>query len=329
MAGYYEPKKLALLRILQILQSYSDADHALTQEEIARHLREDYGIEIERKAVGRNLALLKDAGYEIAADRSGSYLETRDFTDSELRILIDSVMSSKFITEKYSRDLIEKLCSLSSRYFRSHVQYIHTVGEWEKTDNKSLFYHIELVDEAIQNGKMLEYDYNKYGKDKKLHKSSFQRVTPYQLLLHNQRYYLMGYSKYWNKMVYHRMDRITKMRVSDRTGIPIREVEGFSDGINYINLSTAMPYMFSDPPQMVKFVADESIIDQIVDWFGREIRIQPIEDEKVKITLKASPMAMEFWAMQYAKYVVVTAPESLATKIRTNMENAANKYRKA
>lgn len=323
----YEPKKLALLRILQILQKYSDCDHAITQDEIARHLLDDYGIEIERKAIGRNLSFLRDAGYEIGSNRSGSYLETREFTDAELQILIDSVLSGKYISEKYSRDLIDKLCSLSSRYFRSHIQYIHAVGEWGKTENKSLFYHIELVDEAIRNGKMVEYNYNKYGIDKKLHKSSFQRVSPYQLILHNQRYYLMGYSSYWEKMIYHRMDRISNMKIADRAAVPIREVDGFADGINYANLSVCMPYMFSDPPQTVEFLAESHITDQIVDWFGKDIRIEPHDEAHIRVTVRVSPMAMEFWAMQYAKYVVVTSPQSLAEQIRKNLLEAAEKYK--
>lgn len=323
----YEPKKLALLRILQILQKNSDCDHPLTQDEIARYLSDDYGIEIERKAIGRNLALLREAGYEIVSDRSGSYLETREFTDAELQILIDGVLSDKYISEKYSRDLIEKLCSLSSRYFRSHIQYVHAVGEWGKTENKALFYHIELVDEAVRDGKMVEYNYNKYGIDKKLHKSSFQRVSPYQLILHNQRYYLMGYSSYWDKMVYHRMDRITDMKISDRTAVPIREVEGFADGINYNDLSVSMPYMFSDPPQMVEFIAENHITDQIVDWFGKNVRMEAQDETHVRVTVRVSPTAMQFWAMQYAKYVAVTSPPALADQIRNNLLEAAGKYK--
>ena len=324
----YEPKKLALLRILQILQTYSNPEHPLKQEDIAGYLQKDYGIEMERKAIGRNLALLKDAGYEIESDRSGSYLQTREFTDSELQILIDSVLSSQYISENYSRDLIDKLCSLSSKYFRSHIQYIHTIGDWGKTDNKALFYHIELVDEAIQTGKMVQYNYNKYGTDKKLHKSSFQRISPYQLLLHNQRYYLMGYSDYWGQMVYHRMDRITNMSISKHTATPIRNVEGYSDGIPYGDFSTAMPYLFPDRPQMVEFIAEDHITDQIIDWFGKDVRIQPAGEGKIKVTLRVSPKAMEFWAMQYAKYVTVTAPQTLADQIQNNLLKAAGRYQK-
>ena len=103
-----EPKKLALLRILQIFKKYSDFDHPLKQEDIARLLDEDYGIVIERKAISRNVALLKDAGFEIESSHAGSYLDERDFTDSELRLLIDGVLSSKYITARYSKELIGK-----------------------------------------------------------------------------------------------------------------------------------------------------------------------------------------------------------------------------
>ena len=104
-----EPKKLALLRILQIFEKYSDDKHPLKQEDIANHLERDYGIVLERKAVSRNISLLKEAGYEIVATRDGSYLAEREFEDSELRMLIDGVLSSKYITAKHSKDLIEKL----------------------------------------------------------------------------------------------------------------------------------------------------------------------------------------------------------------------------
>lgn len=211
----FEPKKLALIRIWQILKEYSDYDHPLTQDDIARHLESDYGIVIERKAISRNISLLKEAGAEIESGRTGSYLERRDFEDSELKLLIDGVLCSKYITAKQSKDLIDRLCGLSNKYFRSHVKNIHSVNDWYKTDNQALFYNIELIDTAIEEGKQIHYDYNKYGVDKKLHKSSHQYMSPYLMILHNQRYYLMAYSEYWGNMAFHRLDRITNMNISD------------------------------------------------------------------------------------------------------------------
>ena len=187
-----EPKKLALLRILQILEQYSDCDNPLKQEDIANYLDKDYGIVIERKAIGRNLSLLKEAGYDIASDRRGSYLAERTFDDSELRMLIDGVLASRYITAKHSKELIERLCLLSNKYFRSHVKNIWSVNEWSKTDNQALFYNIEIVDAAIEKKKQIAFCYNKYGADKKLHKTSDQRATPYQMILRNQRYYLIA-----------------------------------------------------------------------------------------------------------------------------------------
>lgn len=145
----FEPKKLALIRIWQILKEYSDCDHPLTQDDIARHLENDYGIVIERKAISRNISLLKEAGAEIESGRTGSYLERRDFEDSELKLLIDGILCSKYITAKHSKDLIDRLCGLSNIYFRSHVKNIHSVNDWYKTDNQALFYNIEKDNKYI------------------------------------------------------------------------------------------------------------------------------------------------------------------------------------
>jgi predicted DNA-binding transcriptional regulator YafY len=322
-----EPKKLALLRILQILERHSDADHPLTQEDILRLLESEYGIIIERKAVGRNLSLLREAGFDIESTRSGCWLASRKFDDTELHMLIDSVLGSKHIPAGQSRDLIERLCSMSNRYFRRHVKNIHMVNEWDKTENKNLFYNISVIDDAIDAGRMVEYDYNKYGVDKKLHKSSFQRVTPYQLILHNQRYYLMGYSSYWEHMIYHRLDRITGIRVSDRTAVPIRSVKGFENGIDYSRLTTAMPYMYADEPERVTFYADESAVDQIVDWFGRGVTFTR-EGGRLIASVRSSPKAMLYWAVQYADCTEIIAPEHIRSQVQAFLEVAAKKYRK-
>ena len=323
----FEPKKLALIRIWQILKDYSDFDHPLTQEDIAVKLQNEYGIVLERKAISRNISLLKEAGIDIESRRAGSYLEYRDFEDSELHMLIDGVLSSKYITAKHSKDIIDRLCGLSNKYFRSNVKHIHSVNDWYKTDNQALFYNIELIDSAIEEGKQVHYDYNKYGTDKKLHKSSHQYVTPYLMVLHNQRYYLMAYSEYWGNMVFHRLDRITNMIVMDKKATPIRNVPGYESGINYKELSSTMPYMYTDRPEHIDFIADIGIIDQIIDWFGNDIRIANADGEgKVRVSIKASPKAMVHWAMQYMDHVEITAPESVRNRIRESLQNGIMKY---
>lgn len=321
-----EPKKLALIRILQIFEKYSDYDHSLTQEDIARHLEQEYGIAIERKAISRNISLLKEAGIDIESRRTGSYLDGRRFEDSELRMLIDGVLCSKYITAKHSADLIARLCGLSNRYFRSHVKNIYSVNEWCKTENQALFYNIEIIDDAIEQGKQITFDYNKYGLDKKLHKSAFHTASPYQLLLHNQRYYLMARNEYWKDVVFYRLDRITNIRLTDQPLTPLQSIQGYESGVDYKELATGLPYMFNDKPQPVEMIAEGYIIDQVIDWFGTDIRLQQLDGGKVRVSLKASLQAMEHWAMQYINHVEVTAPVELREKIQNNLKKAQEKY---
>ena len=324
-----EAKKLALLRILQILHKHSDLRHPLTQEKIAYYLDSEYGIVIERKAISRNISLLMDADVEIGHCRDGYYLETREFEDTELKLLVDSVLCNQNITAKHSADLIEKLCKLSNKYFRSHVKNVYAVKDWNKSDNAALFFNIEMIDMAINEGKQVQYDYNKYGKDKKLHKSSFQRATPYQLILHNQRYYLMGYSEYWGNMIFHRLDRITNIKIYDAPAYPLKKVPGYESGIDYKKISTTMPYLHSDKPERVEMLADAWVIDQVVDWFGKDLAVRETDDpEKIIISLWANPYAMSLWALQYVNYIEVISPAHLRNKIRDFLKTGLDKYSK-
>ena len=325
--GGYEPKKLALLRIWQILKDNSDYDHPLTQEEIGAYLEKDYGIEIERKAISRNLSLLKEAGIDIESNREGSYLESRGFEDSELHMLIDGVLSSRYITARHSKDLIDRLCGMSNKYFKSSVKHIYSVNDWSKTDNQALFLNIELISTAIEEGRQIHYDYNKYGIDGKLHKTSQQYVSPYQMILSNQRYYLMAYSDYWGNMVSHRLDHITNLEITDLKAVPLRSLPGYENGIDYKEIS-GTPYLFTDKPENIEFTADKSIIDQIFEWFGNGAKMINTDDEdKVKVHVKASPNAMMHWAMQYIENVEVTSPERLRTRIKEALKQGTEKYR--
>lgn len=320
-----EPKKLALLRILEIYQKYSDSEHILTYDDIARQLLQEYGIEIERKAIGRNVSMLREAGYDIVLSRYGSYLAERTFDDAELRLLIDGILSSKHISETHSRQLIEKLCALSNAYFRSHVKNIYSVGDWSKTENNTLFYNISIVDEAIENLKQIRFDYNKYWTDKKLHRSAMHTVSPYQLLLHNQRYYLMAYNEKWKHIAFYRMDRITNIGITSDPITPLRTIPGYENGIDYRKISGGLPYMFSDNAEVITFYAKPEIVDQIIDWFGYDVEFKE-EDEWILVTVYASPNAMEYRALQYLNYIEIITPAHLRERIQNDLKIALDKY---
>lgn len=321
-----DTKKLALLHILEIYKKYSDCDHPLKQEDIIARLSRDYGIDLERKAVGRNIALLKEAGVEICSGRNGSYLLSRAFEDSELKMLIDGVLSSKYITAKHSKELIQKLCLQSNVYFRPRVKYVYSVGDWNKTDNCTLFYNIDIIDEAIERKLKIKFTYNKYGTDKILHRSSAPTVSPYQLILKNQRYFLMAFEEKHREMTFYRMDHITDIELLDETATELRSVEGYRNGIDFKKLSSTMPYMYSDGTERVEFLMIRHKIDQAVEWFGYGAEISDYDEKRVKVSVTVSPAAMEYWAMQFLNYVEVVSPLSLREKIKENLQNASEKY---
>lgn len=322
----FEPKKLALIRVLQILEHYTDCLHPMTHDEIAGKLHKLYNINLERKAIGRNISLLQEAGYDIVTTKKGSYLASRQFDDSELRLLADSVLASRHITAKHSKELIEKIASLSNKYFKSHVKNVYSVNDWNKSENAALFYNIEIADEAITSNCQIKFDYNKYGEDKKLHLSAVHIVSPYQMILHNQRYFLMAFNEKWQNMGYYRLDRIKNIELLKDAATDLRSVDGFKNGIDYKRFSSALPYMFSDEPQTVTFTIDgEWMLDQVVDWFGFDFETERKED-KTSVKVKASLNAMEYWAMQYLNNTEIQSPESLRNKLAENIKLASEKY---
>ena len=322
-----EPKKLALLRMLQIYEEYTDCDHTLTQEEMSKKLENEYGISIDRKTISRNISLLREAGYEIEQGKVGTYLGERAFADAEIRTLIDSVLSSKYIPSKYSKDLIDKLCALTSKHFSSHVKHIHSVKNWNKTDNQSLFYNVELIDEAINKKKQLNFDYNKYGIDKKFHKTANHQVSPYQLIIHNQRYYLMAQNEKYKSLIYYRLDHITNMTITNEKLSPITSVKGYEKGISYKNISSQLPYMYSDTPERVEFIAESHLIDDIIEWFGKDLTVTSIDDNHIKVSLMVSKQAMNIWALQYCQYMEITKPKDLRENVKNALMSAAERYK--
>ena len=137
----------------------------------------------------------------------------------------------------------------------------------------------------------------------------------------------MCYNEYFKNLVYYRVDHISNMVVVELAATPITSLKGFESGINYKVLATSLPYMYTDMVENVEFIAKKSIIDQIVDWFGNEIRIIELDEENITVSLKASPNAMEHWAMQYINYVEITKPTTLRGKIKENLKVAGEKYR--
>ncbi|MBE6783129.1 MAG: WYL domain-containing protein [Ruminococcaceae bacterium] len=344
-----QPKKLIIMNILDILKKYTDEDHRLSQKEIAEILETEYEMKVDRKAVKRNLMNLIEFGYEIeyseavrmVKNKKGELEESvilsdfylvRDFTDSELRLLVDSLLFSKHIPYSQCKELVEKIEGLSNRYFCSKVRHIRNLPE-NMPQNKELFYTIEVLDEAISKGRQVAFNYNNYGTDKKQYprkdsegKAREYVVNPYQMVATNGRYYLVCNSDKYDNPANYRVDRITGIRLLDTPAKPMKKVKGLENGLDLPKHMAEHIYMFSDETERVQFRAKKYIISEIIDWFGKDVKFTDETEDEVTAEVKVSRTAMKFWAMQYAEHITVTSPENLVNDVKNTLQKAMKKY---
>lgn len=173
-------KKVTILCILEILREYSDEDHPLTQAEILKKLYTRYGIECERKSVGASVQSLIDFGCDIKrCGKRGCYLNARELEDSEITFLIDAVFTSKSITEKQAKEVAKKISFIQSQYKRKRYNYICKADEISRTSNKTFFYNLDIIGEAIDNGLQIMFKYNIFGANGKLNRRCEELYTVY------------------------------------------------------------------------------------------------------------------------------------------------------
>lgn len=332
------PKKMVTINILNILKKYSDMDHRLTQQDIAEILKKEYYMEVDRKTIKRNLMNLLDLDCGIdyteiyRKDSKGNdttictdwYIQ-REFTDSELRLLIDSVLFSKNIPYTQCKQLIEKLKGLSNVYFNKKVKHICNLPD-NQPRNKELFYTIDVLDEAISQNKKVAFMYNSYGADKKLHPKRKKEyvMNPYQMVATNGKYYLIcNYDKYDN-LVNYRVDHITNIRILDETR---KTLKALKEG--ELNLPRHMAehvYMYSGEAIRAKFKAKNYLIDQIVDWFGIDVKITPIDNEECVAEVYVNKEAFFCWALQYSLHTEVIEPQDMRDRIAKAVYEVNKKY---
>lgn len=321
-------KKLYILYFLEILQKYSDVEHPLMQKDIMELLQKEYGVSCERKAVARNLGNLQDMGYEIVhVEKKGYYLKSRPFEDSELRLLVDSVMASRHIPETQAKELMEKLISQSSIYFKKQMRHVHNIGRMEHDEGNQLFYTIEQISRAIEEKQKIAFYYNKYGPDKKLHPTSSSRhlVNPYQIVVANGRYYLIGNVDKYNNVTHFRVEKITGIQRTDQVVKPQQQVDELKDGLDLPTHMAEHLYMFSGKSSWITLKVEEQGINDAIDWLGRDMDISREKDAYL-IRVKANEQAISYWAIQFGSTVEILAPEHLRRQVADRVKKINQKY---
>lgn len=344
------PKKMIIINILDILKRYTDADHRLSQKEIADILEKEYSMKVDRRAVKRNLMNLIDFGYNIeysesvrmVKNKDGSEEETallsdfylsRDFTEGELRLLIDSLLFSKHIPYSQCKELIRKLEGLSSIYFKSRVKHIMTFPE-NRENNKQLFLNIELLDEAISKKRQVSFRYLEYGPDKKIYprktadgSERIYVINPYQMAAKEGKYYLICNNDKYDTISNYRLDRIRDLKVLDTPAKPFESLKGADNKpLDLYQYMMEHVYMFSGENVHAKFRITKPMLSDVIDMFGKDVRFSDETETHVTVSVNVNEMAMHQFAKNYAPDVVVLEPQSLAEKVKGSLESALREY---
>ena len=321
-------KKMLNMLILEILRMYSDEEHALTQQEIIKLLDKNYGMECDRRSVKNNILSLKEMGYDISMEK-GYRLLSREFDDSELRILIDSVLFSKSISTKQAKDLIAKIRGLASNYFNAKVSHVSNLPELNRTVNKQAMYSLDAINDAIADKKKIEFIYNDVGTDFKLHprREEPYKVNPYQIVANNGRFYLIGnYDKYDN-VAHFRIDKMTNVRILDEKIKPMSKVPELEKGLNLPKHMAEHIYMFSGDTISADIKTTPGYMTVLVDWFGTDFKVLEKSEGSITVRIKCNYEAMRCWSLQYGPYVEVLSPQKLRNELREDIRNMSEKYR--
>ena len=343
-----KPKKLSFA-ILDILRQYTDSnpDHRLNQNDIIEILERDYDIKADRKSVKRNLTSLWEMGYLVEweetrrmypnkeGDMEESFIQhdfyldrdpEKDFDDSELRLLIDSLLFSKHVPYSQCRKLVGKLKGLSNNWFKSRIRFISKLPE-TVPENTELFYTIDVLDEAIAENKQVAFTYNKYGTDKKLHPRREQEyiVNPYQMAATNGRYYLICNYDNHPEVAHCRLDRITNIRLLDAPRKPEDKVVGLKDWTLPKHMAEHL-YMFGGESVPVTFRMNKDILNDVIDWFGSDIVFFDEAADEVTARVTVNKRAMRYWARQYCGTVKLLSPPDLVETVKSDLRWALEQY---
>ena len=323
-------KKLSIFYVLKILEKYSDENHFLTQEDIVKKIYSTYGMECERKSIGASLESLEELGYDIVkVPRKGCFLGERNFEKSEVSYLVDAVFTSRAIPSGHARRLAEKVSSNLSMYEAKKYKYIFKADEISRSDNKQLFYTIDVINQAIELGKKIRFKYNKYVQNNQIEarkNGKMYLVNPYFMVNSQGKYYLVCNYDYYDTLSNYRMEMITDIEIVDKDIKRINEVKGYEKGINIAEYVNENIYMFGGAHvDACLRLEDEKAVNYVIDWFGKNAKIYS-KNNILYADIKTNEQALIYWAMQYGEVVEIISPLSTREKMKEIINKMYKKY---
>ena len=309
-------QKLKIFYILDYLQQNSHEEHPVRAAELIHMLDRQHNIRCDRKTVYSDIAALMDYGVDIVTKpgkNGGYFIASRNFELSELKLLIDAVQSSRYLTEKKSRELIEKLCKECSVHDARLMKRNVLVSGRVKSMNETIYYSVDSIQEAIAENKQITFRYFDWGIDgKRRYREKNYQASPYGLCQDSEYYYLLAHSDRHGVTSY-RIDRMSDIALSSADRTPCPELTGKA----LIEHANRLFHMYSGDAVDVKMRFHKDLTNVVIDRFGNNTILIPDGDDHFVFTVRVavSPMFLS-WVIGFGKKARIVYPESVKDQCR-------------
>ena len=321
-------QKLKILYLMKIMLEQTDNEHGLTMSEIIKAL-DGYDVSAERKSLYDDLEALRHFGIDIEKGRGKSveyYVASRDFELPELKLLVDAVQSSKFITHKKSAQLIKKLENLTSVYEARQLQHQVYVSNRIKTMNESIYYTVDYIHTAINSNSKITFQYFEWNDKKEKavrHGGKYYVVSPWALAWDDENYYMIAYETQSDKIKHFRADKMLNISVLDERREGGEHLKGF-DAALYTKKTFGM---FGGEEEQVTLRCKSSLAGVIIDRFGHDVMMRRTQEGFFEVTVRVavSPLFLT-WIMNFGADVKIISPNSVAEKLVQTAKAAIEAY---
>ncbi len=319
-------QKLKIFYILDYLQRNSHQEHPVRAAELLSMLERQHNIVCDRKTVYSDIAALQDYGVDIVSipgKNGGYYIASRNFELPELKLLIDAVQSSRFLTEKKSRELIEKLCNQCSIYDARLMRRDVLVSGRVKSMNETIYYNVDAIQDAIAENKQITFRYFDYGLDgRRKYRAKDYQASPYGLCQDNENCYLLAHSPRHGVTSY-RVDRMNDIQLSPEPRTPCPELTGKA----LVEHANRLFQMYSGETSDVKLRFHRSLVNVVIDRFGRDILLIPDGEEHFVFTVNVavSPMFLS-WVIGFGSKAKILYPQSVVEACKEMCREALAQY---
>ena len=319
-------QKLKIFYIWDFLKENSHHDHPVTAAELISMLEHQYSIRCDRKTVYSDIAALQDYGVDIVSipgKNGGYYIASRNFELPELKLLIDAVLSSRFLTEKKSRELIEKLCRECSVYDARLMRRDMLISGRVKSMNETIYYNVDAIQEAISQNQQITFRYFDWSVDgKRIYRDKDYQVSPYSLCQDNEFCYLLAHSPRYGITSY-RVDRMSHISSIPQERTPCPELTG--KALNEI--ANRRFQMFSGDTKTVKMRFHKALVNTVIDRFGRDVLLIPDGQEHFVFTVDVAVSHMFLsWVIGFGDKAEILHPQSVIEECKQLCHQALAQY---